>query len=207
MAMTASAAHADASCYGGAALGYSSANTSASLDAVGFGSLVSVDNLGADGVSGGLTAGCDWHSGGWLIGGWGDYTWHSAEFEVSSPLIGGNLLEMSIENQWSLGGRAGYFVAPQTLVYGLIGFTRVETSDISSPALGGSLSTPDMDGIVYGGGIEVEIAPQIVLGAEYRYTDLRDENIGLVPGLIDLNLDSDIHTARAVLKYRYDFIR
>lgn len=200
-------AHAGVSCYGGVTAGYSVANTEASLDAIGGGpaGIVSIDGLAAEGGSGGLLAGCDYRIQRFVIGAWGDYSWHNADFEVGSSLIGASILEASLERQWSAGGRLGAFVSDSTLVYGLVGFTRAEFGDITSPALGASLAVPEMDGIVYGGGIEVDIGSGLILGAEYRYTDLDAESIGLIPGALALNLDPDIHSARAVLKYRFDF--
>jgi len=199
-------AEAGISCYGGGTLGHSSFSTDASLNVAGVGTVAGIDSLGANGISGGITGGCDWTQGRWLVGAWGDIMWHGSDFEVSSSLIGGSLVELSVDKEWGFGGRAGYFATETTLVYGLIGWSRVEPDDLEIPVLGVSFDTEEADGLVVGGGIEVEVAPQVTLAAEYRFTTLEDNNVGIVPG-VNLNLDTDIHTARAVAKYRFDWIR
>jgi len=198
-------AEAGISCYGGATLGYASAEAEAQFTLLGF--AIPAGDLDGDGVAGGLTGGCDWTSGRWLVGGWGDLTWHGAELSVSFPLVGGTLAELPIDTQWSVGGRAGYFITERTLAYGLIGWSRVETGGFDVPLAGVSLDTPNVDGLVVGGGIEVEVAPQITIGAEYRYTSLEEQKFDIVPGLIGLNLDTEIHSVRGVAKYRFDLIR
>ncbi|SDP39444.1 Outer membrane protein beta-barrel domain-containing protein [Filomicrobium insigne] len=198
-------AHAATSCYGGVTLGQTIAQSDLSLDAVGGpAGLVTVDSIGADGMSGGITGGCDWRTGAWVVGAWGDYSWHSADFEVGAFGAPGDLIEWDLEDQWSVGGRLGFMATERTLIYGLIGWTRARYSDISSPALGASFDIDDRDGVVYGGGIEVELVENIVVGAEYRYSDLEDVDVAILPGAANLNIDSGLHTARAVLKYRFD---
>lgn len=218
------AAQAKTSCYVGAQLGYSVASTDASLDiasnALYPGSpaipgLVTVDGFSADGASGGFLGGCDYRMDRILVGAWGDFAWHGADFSAGlntnpvAPINAG--LEMSIDRQWSIGGRAGVFVTDATLIYGLIGYTKVDTSDLtySGSAFGtpfsGSFAVEDLDGVVYGGGMEVDVGNGLVLGAEYRLTVLDSTDVQIIPNVASLNLDSEIHTVRAVAKYKFSF--
>lgn len=204
-------AYAGTSCYVGATVGYSVASADASLDVLpdellavlpdefdpgspAIPGLIRVDGLSADGANGGFTAGCDYRVNRFLIGGWADYTWHGAEFKVS--IAGTPIAEVELERQWSIGGRIGSYVTDNTLLYGLIGYTRVSTSD---------LTISDLDGVVYGGGLEVDVGSGVTIGAEYRYTDLEDRDVAIIPDALNLNLDTSIHTARVVAKYRFDF--
>lgn len=196
-------AQAATSCYGGASLGFSAASTPVSLHDHVAGDSVPFGDMDGTGVSGGLTAGCDWRKDSWLIGGWGDITWQNTDLDMQ--FFGISVMDVSIERQWSLGARAGYFVADNILLYGLIGWTRVETSDFS---LGSeSVSVDGMNGVVLGGGVEFEIAPNIALATEYRYTHLGDETAVLEPGVASADLEPEIHTARAILKYKFDIAR
>ena len=212
-------AYAGTSCYVGATVGYSVASADASLDvlpdAFGPGSPaipgliravravdgLRVDGLSAEGANGGFTAGCDYRVNRFLIGGWADYTWHGAEFKAS--IVGIPIAEVELERQWSIGGRIGSYVTDNTLIYGLIGYTRVSTSDLTGPGYAFGIS--DLDGVVYGGGLEVDVGSGVTIGAEYRYTDLEDRDVAIIPDALNLNLDTSIHTARVVAKYRFDF--
>ena len=191
-------AYAGTSCYVGATVGYSVASADVSLDVplVAFG-----DGLSAESANGGFTAGCDYRVNRFLIGGWADYTWHGADFKAS--IVGIPIAEVELERQWSIGGRIGSYVTDNTLLYGLIGYTRVSTSDLTW--LGDAFGISDLDGVVYGGGLEVDVGSGVTIGAEYRYTDLEDRDVAIIPDALNLNLDTSIHTARVVAKYRFDF--
>ncbi len=205
VAVTALAAPAQAatSCYGGASLGFSAASTPVIAHDLVWGDRIELADLDASGVSGGLTAGCDWRINSWVIGGWGDITWHNADLKLD--FLGVPFVDVAIQNQWSLGARAGYFVADNILLYGLVGWTRVETSDLDF--LGIPFSLGSLNGIVLGGGVEFEIAPNVVLATEYRYTNLGDEIVAVDPGFTNFELEPEIHTARAIVKYKFDVAR
>lgn len=193
----------DVHCHVGGGLGYSVTTSEASLDAVGGPAGIAViDGLSAEGVTPSLAAGCDFKSGRWLIGAGVDYAWHNADFKVSALNVP-NLAELSVENQLSVTARAGYFVTEKTLVYGLVGWSRVETSDLSSPFFGASYDVGAMTGKVFGGGIEFDITEHIVAGLEYRYTDLDGETINIIPGVANVGLNSGIQTVQTRLKYRF----
>lgn len=208
----ASAAQAQSpSCYVGAKLGYTMANTETSLDlgpgliAPGPvpGALV-VDGFGGEGVSGGIGGGCDVRMQQFVFGVFGDYDWHGVEFSASSGIPGftGDLITLDIESQWTLGGRAGVMASSTTLVYGLVGWTQVQTSDLESPLLNASFDVGELNGLVVGGGMETEVSPGLWLGAEYRYTKLDDEDISIIPNVASVNLDTGMHSAYVTLKYK-----
>lgn len=188
------------SCYGGASLGFSAASTPLTFHDVTLGERFEFAELDATGVSGGLTAGCDWRMNSWVIGAWGDITWHNTDLQLN--VLGIPLLDVDIDNQWSLGARAGYFVADNILLYGLVGWTRVETSDLEFA--GQQFSGESMNGVVLGGGVEFEIAPNVLLATEYRYTNLGSESVVVDPGFLNIEVEPEIHTARAIVKYRFD---
>ena len=68
--------------------------------------------------------------------------------------------------------RAGYLLAPTTLVYARGGYTndRIRTTLVS--ATGTTYTSENRDGWLIGGGVERAIAPHAAVRVEYRYADL-----------------------------------
>lgn len=184
-------------CYVGAHVGMSSTVTTAD-----FGGFATIDGFGTEGAAGGITAGCDKQIDKVVVGVWGDYTWHDQEFSISSPYVGA-LAALSLDDQWSIGGRAGYLVTPDALVYGLVGYTRASYGSLTSPAFGASMSVPDFAGIIVGGGAELALGSGWSMDARYTYTKLDSETVDI--GGFPLGLDPSIHTVRVGAAYRFNF--
>lgn len=195
-------------CYGGGSAGYTVSETELSLDAVPAPSgIIVVDGISGSGGNVGLKLGCDVEHNRWVIGGWTDYTWQDADFEVSSSLLPATVAKASIGNQFAIGGRLGYKVTEKTLVYGLIGWTKVQMDDLEVPVLNASFSVPDTEGLIVGGGLEVELLPNVVLGGEYRYADLDSVDINIAPGFAKINADPDVHQFKVNLTYKMNITR
>lgn len=191
-------------CYAGLHGGYSVSNTETSIDATGFGSVLSIDGLGASGAALGVTVGCDYQvSSQFVIGAWGDYTWHDQTWSTSSSLLPGTLASVEVEQQFAAGVRAGYLVNSDALIYGLVGYSRMEMGDISVPAIPVSFSTPDFDGWILGGGVELRLAANISIDARYTVTLFDKESIELLPGVASLGLEPETHTGRIGVNYRF----
>lgn len=190
-------------CYIGVHAGMSATKTDTTLDATGTGTLLGVNGLGSAGSLAGVHAGCDMQVQQFVFGGFGDYTWHNQSLEITSPLAAMSIAKLDVNSQWTIGGRAG-LVFGNSLVYGLVGWTRVETSDIA--LLGGTMSLviPTLEGWTFGGGIATEIMPNIRLSAEYRYARFDKVDVPLFPGAT-LGLQPDMHTAMARLSYSFSF--
>lgn len=189
-------------CYGGAAAGLSSTVTKAEADVVGVGNLLAIDGLGSDGPALTLIAGCDVQIDRFVIGAFGDYTWHHQKWEASSGLLPGTLASLDVSSQWTIGGRAGITVG-NALVYGLLGYTVLNTSDISVPPLATSFAVSDFKGVAVGGGVDIALGSGFFLGAEYRYQMFDTQSVALVPGVLNLNLEPDMHTVQGRLTYRF----
>ncbi len=121
--------------------------------------------------------------------------------------------KVKLENQWTIGARAGFLATPDTLWYGLVGYTQADVSDLTLSATGpltGSLAigVPSMSGYVVGGGVETNIAPNWSLKAEYRFTQLDAERLNLPFGLntfINAELEPSIHTGRVSVNYKFNW--
>jgi len=180
----------------------------------------SLDGLGADGGFFTLGAGADYQiDRQFLIGAFFDYDWMSMETElglgVSSPIDLSARASLEVEDMWSVGGRLGYLLTHDTLLFVSAGYSRANVSDLTFnvSGLGGGVvaAVGSFDGYFIGGGAELKITEALSLKAEYRYTDLDGETIRLFPGtgLAEINdfvrteLDPDIQTARLSLAYRF----
>jgi outer membrane immunogenic protein len=166
---------------------------------------------------------------GFVIGVFADYDLsrdNETSFSAATalPLSGapGDQLTVSgsaeVEDSWTVGGRLGYLVNPAILVYGLIGWTHadVNVSGAYSTNIGGSTPIPfsesdGLDAVTVGAGVETLLQPGFSVKLEYRYTDLASISTGTSlatlagltsDGASTLDLDTDIHTVRAVLIWR-----
>lgn len=189
-------------CYVGVQAGMSATKTDTTLDIAGTGTLLGVDGLGSAGAMAGVHAGCDVRMQQLVVGAFGDYSWHSQSVEITSPLAAMSIAKLDVNSQWTIGGRAG-LVFGNSLVYGLVGWTRVDTSDIAVLGGAATLIVPTLEGWTFGGGIATEVMPNIRLSAEYRYARLDKVDVVLVPGAT-LGLQPDMHTAMARLSYSFN---
>lgn len=208
-------------CYVGVQAGYGATHHDTSLNVVAPGVLGGINGsaldlpLSSQGGNIGLHAGCDMQVQQLVFGAFGDYNWLSQSMEVKSPLLGtipggaalNPLAKIDLDTMWTVGGRAGLLVSPSTLVYGLVGWSRMDTSDLTVlGTTGGSFTVPTLEGWTFGGGVSVEIAQNIRLGAEYRYTRFDRVDIPLFAAggnSIGLGIQPDMHTAMARLSYRF----
>lgn len=204
-------------CYVGAQVGYGATHHDTSLDvnAPGFGVAGSLLNvpLSSQGGQIGAHAGCDVQVGKLVVGAFGDYSWLSQSMEITSPLLGqfvpglNPIAKLDLDTMWTVGGRAGLLVGASnsTLVYALMGYTKLSTSDLSVlGTLGGAFPVPSMDGLTFGGGIAVDLGSNIRLGAEYRYSRFDKVDIPLFAAggnSISMGIQPEMHTAMARLSY------
>lgn len=133
-------------------------------------------------------------------------------------------LSVEVDNMWSIGGRIGYLTSPDTLLYGVLAYTQADATAFGNLTLfdgaGGTVASLteqsglDVNGFTVGAGIETKLSENVSLKFEYRYTDLDNGNLTgsgfLVPGLFDvagsnLDIDTDIHSVRALLVWRTDW--
>jgi outer membrane immunogenic protein len=168
--------------------------------------------LGHSGVSedqwngfGTVQAGYDHRIGNFVIGAFGDFDFYPNHPDAAaSNNINGNLSfaflgipvgpvfpianyasvtsNVELENTWSVGGRVGYLVAPNALLYALGGYTQAKFDGQVNLSYGNgnpitgpqvlSLSVPEeLQGYFVGGGGELKVADHIALRLEYRYAN------------------------------------
>jgi outer membrane immunogenic protein len=180
-------------------------------DEGGFGdeeSSAKLEGLGGGGFSATGTAGVDYRLSQFVVGAFANYDWSDHEISVSASNDGqkGSVDLLGLDRSWTIGGRAGYLVSEDVLVYGLIGYTRLEFNDVkvSFDGDGGTLGMPAFSGITIGGGFEKLLTGNLSLRLEYRYVDLGTETLYQDSDFeaAKITMDPSLHIARAGLSYR-----
>lgn len=179
-----------------------------SLSIPGLGVSAALDGLGGGDIGGTISVGYDRVVGGrYLIGVFGMYDFSGHETEISANVFGttASIDLLSLERSWSIGARGGMLLADDVLAYGLIGYTHVEFADISFNAggFGGGFEFPEFSGVMLGAGFEKSFGGGLSLRAEYRVSLLGEESLFAIPGVVSLDMDPTIHTARLLLSYKF----
>lgn len=196
-------------CYVGAGGGYTTATTDTKISQGPF--AIDVDSLGYAGGSYSALGGCDLQVNAKVVlGAWAEWTKADANFDVTVTGAPGSIVHTGLDTSWAVGGRAGYLIAPNALLYALAGYTQADTKDVSFPAFGPgtpALSVPTLDGYVIGAGSEFSLGNGFFLQAVYEFARYDGANIPLGAGVGApvLSLDSDVQTARLGLTYKLNF--
>jgi len=94
------------------------------------------------------------------------------------------------DHAWTVGGRLGYMLNTGLMAYGLVGYTqsdwRVDIANLSK------------DGLVLGGGLEVMLAKNLTLTAEYTRTGMDSTEVG------GMAFKPVTHGARLGIAYRFN---
>jgi outer membrane immunogenic protein len=162
-----------------------------------------LNGLGAQGMFGTVQVGYDRQFGRFVGGVFFDYDFTNIKGTLSAGLDGiGVNLDAGLNDEWSAGGRAGYLVNSETLVYGLGAYTQ---GKFFMPL---NLPGTTRDGYTVGGGIETRLTGNWFLKGEYRFTHFDEVelfNSTLLGMSAKLSDQPDLHTARLVVSYKADF--
>lgn len=144
--------------------------------------LGTIDGINSHGAIGGGRVGYDFSRGRFLAGIFAEYNFSAMETEVTIPGDPGIKVGLEKDNEWSVGGRLGYLLAPRTLVYVLAAYTQTDynVTGFEGVALeeGQFLKrSATFDGVSVGGGLEVALTGNVFLGLEYTHTFYGKETI------------------------------
>jgi len=111
---------------------------------------------------------------------------NSSTDEVDGVRVNPQTNEMSrLDLEWMISviGRLGWLATPETLIYGLAGWTygHFEVNELVWQAGFKELNDFGSNGFTVGAGGETKIAPMWTLRAEYRYTNFSDGSFSLRP--------------------------
>lgn len=141
----------------------------------------SIDGLNSSGFIGGGRVGYDVARGRFLGGLYGEYNF--ASMETTANIAGVGAFGIQKEDEWSIGARVGYIVAPRTLAYILAGYTQTEysVSGLDNPAVAATFDKRSggatFSGISVGGGIEFALTQNVFFGLEYQHTFYGEEKL------------------------------
>jgi outer membrane immunogenic protein len=182
---------------------------------------LNVNGIGGEGVFGTAQAGYDRQLGRFVLGAFFDYDFSGVGTDVSlsgSSELGALSAKAKLDQDymWTAGGRLGYLVHPETLIYGLAGYSETKfknptiTLGLGEGAVNHSVKLDTFSGLTVGGGFETRLRGDWFLKGEYRFSQFDKELFKIDDG--DGNtargtLEPDIHTARVVLTYKFDFLR
>ncbi len=183
-----------------------------------FGNL-NFDGIGGQGVFGTLQVGYDRQiASRWVLGAFFDYDFTDTDSELSIS-SGGDRFKITLDQDymWTAGGRLGFLIHPQTLIYGLAGYSetkfkgpRVTLSYDGYSASGNLGHLPTFGGLTLGGGFETQLHSNWFLKGEYRFSRFDKEDLFRLSdnegSSASVTLAPDVHTARMVLTYKFDFL-
>ena len=150
-----------------------------------------------------------------VLGGFADIDWASINQTFVQSARGGIPAiddELTMEWQWSIGGRAGYLLSPSSMLYALAGFTQAHFNsdgwyDIYS---GGTVlrgkSDATFNGFLVGFGLETMLGHGLFLRGELRYSEFDGQviNSGVFGGVPFSDTESPtLLTGLLGLTYRF----
>ena len=168
-------------------------------------------DVSSHGVTGTISAGFDREiHPGVLLGIFGDYTFGSLNGDVAvfDPVNGPSTATVKYDNAWGVGGRLGIVTSCCTAVFVNAGYTRIDV-EFTNPTRGSIDRT--LDGYFIGAGVEHLLRDNIVVSFDYRFSDYGKKTLFQDSGACGCNeridLDSQIHSLRLGLKYRFNWNR
>lgn len=179
---------------------------------------INLPDLGGQGALYGLQAGYNRQvSGNMVIGAQIDAMGSGITNDTALTLTSGaNTLnfnyDLNVASMYTIAGRVGYLTSPQTMFFGLLGFTRGNFSgDYAATFNGAPVGAGGYDfslnGVAVGIGMETMLNDHLSLGLEYRYNAMERYTFynGPVAGgdNLDVGFDTAVHTVRAMLNYRF----
>ncbi|MEO9876733.1 MAG: outer membrane beta-barrel protein [Anderseniella sp.] len=184
--------------------GYGAVNHRLAVDAFGASDVLSFSGIGGEGGLFTVEGGYDYQfSSDFVVGIMGDYTYSGIGTELDVDVFGANFT-LDASHSFSVLGRLGWLANPDTLIYGLVGWTWTEFEGDLDFGGGGTSYSFDQDGLTVGAGIETRFTPNITGKLEYRYTDYQDNTLlGGGGGGFELYNDTSMQTIRAVASYRF----
>ncbi|WP_245003372.1 outer membrane protein [Bradyrhizobium liaoningense] len=177
---------------------------------------------GARGWFGTVQVGCDYQLQNWVVGAFADYDFMDVKGDIG---IDGILVPRSTgsqkqDQQWAVGARAGYLIAPQLLTYVSAGYTQAHWKSTALTSLAFPGGTASLGGATKGGwfigaGDEYALTgflPGLFWKTEYRYSEFDRADVvinytgfgGPATGFGETQKFRE-HSVRSELVYRFNW--
>lgn len=150
---------------------------------------------GRDGFVYGVGLGYDVQAGGVVLGAEGEITDSTTRARSYNAITAGDRFSINAGRDLYLGGRVGYVISPQAMIYAKGGYTnaRVESRyDVGATTF---RDHTNLDGFRVGAGLEYNLTPTAYVKGEYRYSHYGD-----VDGY---DIDADRHQLMAGVGIRF----
>jgi outer membrane immunogenic protein len=135
----------------------------------------SIEGETADGVVYGIGAGYDFRAGNAIFGVEVEATDSSSDESVTGSAIAGDTLRVRAGRDLYVGGRAGFGIGGNSLLYAKLGYTnarvRVDYDDGTAATLADFSLRENLDGIRAGAGAQFGLGSNAYIRTEYRYSN------------------------------------
>ncbi len=135
----------------------------------------SIEGETADGVVYGIGAGYDFRAGNAIFGVEVEATDSSSDESVTGSAIAGDTLRVRAGRDLYVGGRAGFGIGSNSLLYAKLGYTnsrvRVDYDDGTAATLADFSLRDNLDGVRAGAGAQFGIGSNAYIRTEYRYSN------------------------------------
>jgi outer membrane immunogenic protein len=180
----------------------------------------SLNGLGADGLLATINAGFDYQfTPSFVVGIFGDYDFHSLKSTLDVDITNVPLNahgEISVNQQWSIGGRFGYLTSPSTLVFVSGGYTALSLSNFVAtvsgpfPAETFVAAVPRIAGGFVGTGFETKLTTNVSLRGEYRFSKFGSGQVTLptidgtdLNSFVSARISPTLQIVKASVNYRF----
>ena len=156
------------------------------------------DSEGRDGFTYGALLGYDFQRGNMVFGIEGEVTDSTTSTRSYNEIAAGDRFSVEAGRDLYIGGRIGYAISPQALIYGKGGYTnaRIESRYQAATTSDNELvDKADLDGFRLGAGLEYNFSPSAFVKGEYRYS-----HYGEIDGY---DIDLDRHQLMAGVGIRF----
>lgn len=138
----------------------------------------SISDESADGVVYGMGVGYDFQSGNAIFGVEAEATDSSADESLTGAVLAGDTLRVRAGRDLYVGGRAGFGIGGNSLLYAKLGYTnarvRVDYEDGTAGTVNDFTQRTNLDGIRAGAGAQFGLGSRAYLRTEYRYSNYQD---------------------------------
>ncbi len=156
------------------------------------------DSEGREGVAYGGRIGYDFQRGNIVYGIDGELTDATTKARSYNALAAGDRFSLEAGRDIYVGGRLGYVISPQAMIYGKGGYTNARVESRYQPittAESELIDKTNLGGFRLGAGLEYKLTPSSFVTAEYRYS-----HYGEIDGY---EIDLDRHQLMAGLGIRF----
>ena len=138
----------------------------------------SISRETADGIAYGVGVGYDFRSGNAIFGIEAEAMDSSADESVTGAVIAGDDLRVRAGRDLYVGGRVGFGIGGNSLIYAKAGYTnarvRVNYEDGTAGTVNDFNYSQNLDGIRAGAGAQIGIGSRAYVRTEYRYSNYQD---------------------------------